>query len=157
MTENLVKEATDYLVNKFESQGLGYGEAIFSSDEAKSFFHLILARPNELGREEFVVAYLDTQNHLITYEVLFTGTINKCAVYPREVVKRCLELNAASIIVGHNHPSGDTFPSNDDEEITKLIKKGLNLFNMNLLDHIIVGLRPFSMRGDLACGNIWDN
>lgn len=88
--------------------------------------------------EHFLCVYLDTKNQVLEQRIEFKGTIDRCNVSPREIVKRALELNAKSIIMAHNHPSGDVEPSNADLAITKTIKTSLNLFNINLIDHIIV-------------------
>lgn len=96
--------------------------------------------------EVFAALFLDNKHRLIEYEVLFTGTIDQAAIHPREVVKRALQLNAAALIVSHNHPSGDTNPSDSDLRITNRLKDALNLVDMRLLDHIIVsGERAMSL------------
>lgn len=90
-------------------------------------------------REHFEVAYLDQQHQLLTTERLFSGTVNQASVHPREIAKRCLELNAAAAILAHNHPSGNTSPSDSDLSITKQIKDALKMFEVRVLDHIIIG------------------
>ncbi|AKH67980.1 DNA replication and repair protein RadC [Spongiibacter sp. IMCC21906] len=89
-------------------------------------------------REVFVVLYLDSQHQLIQYEPLFFGTLDAAAVYPREIVRRGLELNAAALIVAHNHPSGVAEASDADQRITRRIREALGLMDMRLLDHCIV-------------------
>lgn len=89
-------------------------------------------------REVFAVLYLSNRNQLISYEELFLGTIDGASVYPREVVKMGLQLNAASIICAHNHPSGVCEPSHADEMITKRIKDACGLMDIKVLDHLIV-------------------
>ena len=89
-------------------------------------------------REVFAVLYLSNRNQLISYEELFHGTIDGATVYPREVVKMGLALNAASIICAHNHPSGVCEPSHADEMITKRIKDACALMDIKVLDHLIV-------------------
>jgi DNA repair protein RadC len=76
---------------------------------------------------------------------MFKGTINRADVHPREIVRRCLELNAAAIIFCHNHPSGLTEPSQSDIAITKQLKSSLSLIDVRVLDHIIVGDGSLSM------------
>lgn len=88
--------------------------------------------------EQFMVLFLDTQNRLIQSEIMFTGTINAASVYPREVVKRALELNAASVIFSHNHPSGVVTPSQADKLITDRLKQALALLDISVLGHVIV-------------------
>ena len=93
----------------------------------------------ERHREHFVILYLSTALRLLSSEALFTGTISTSAVYPREIIRRALELGAASVIMGHNHPSGSINPSEDDIDITQKIMKALNLLDISLVDHIIIG------------------
>lgn len=102
----------------------------------KSYLH---ARLNNLEHEEFHALFLDTQNNLIHHEALFTGTIDSCAVHPREVAKLALSLNAAAIIFAHNHPSGNPEPSSADRAITERLKKALALIDVRVLDHIVIG------------------
>jgi DNA repair protein RadC len=90
-------------------------------------------------REVFAVLFLSNQHALISYEEMFFGTINMASVYPREIVKRALELGAAAVILAHNHPSGIAEPSNADIHITQQIKKALLLIDIAVLDHCVVG------------------
>ena len=89
--------------------------------------------------EHFRILFLNNKNHLIADEVQQTGTVNHTAVYPREVVKRALELGATSIILVHNHPSGDTTPSKADIDMTLEIVKAAAALNIRVHDHVIVG------------------
>lgn len=91
-----------------------------------------------LSREVFVVIFLDAQNRMITSEEMFSGTLTQTSVYPREVVKKALHHNAASVIFAHNHPSGIAQPSQADELITKQLKQALALVDVRILDHFIV-------------------
>lgn len=95
-------------------------------------------------REVFAVLLLDNQHRLISYEELFYGTVNAASVYPREVVKKALEVNAAAIILAHNHPSGIAEPSQADRSITTQLVDALNLIDVRVLDHIVVGEEPVS-------------
>ncbi len=88
--------------------------------------------------ESFVVIFLDAQNRLINAEELFRGTLTQTSVYPREVVKRSLQVNAAAVIFAHNHPSGVAEPSRADELLTSNLKQALGLVEVRVLDHIIV-------------------
>ena len=90
-------------------------------------------------QETFVALYLTQKNVLIDSEVLFTGTVNQAAVYPREVVRSALLKDASNVICGHNHPSGNINPSKDDIEITRKLKGALELLDITLLDHVIIG------------------
>ncbi|MDF2368265.1 DNA repair protein RadC [Sneathiella sp.] len=89
--------------------------------------------------EHFRILFLNNKNHLISDEVQQTGTVNHTAVYPREVVKRALELGATALILVHNHPSGDTTPSKADIDMTSEIVGAASALNIRVHDHIIVG------------------
>jgi len=94
-----------------------------------------------MGRKEiehFRILFLNNKNHMIADEVQQTGTVNQAAVYPREVVKRALELGAVSMILVHNHPSGDTAPSRADIKITENIVTAAEALGISVHDHIIV-------------------
>ncbi|WP_193716430.1 RadC family protein [Sneathiella sp. P13V-1] len=94
-----------------------------------------------MGRKEvenFRILFLNNKNHLIADEIQQTGTVNHTAVYPREVVKRALELHASSLILVHNHPSGDTTPSRADIQMTGEIVKAADALNIKVHDHLIV-------------------
>ena len=91
-----------------------------------------------LTREVFMVLFLDAQNRIITSEEMFTGTLTQTSVYPREVVKRALHHNAASVIFAHNHPSGIAQQSQADELLTIELKKALALVDVRVLDHFVV-------------------
>ena len=90
-------------------------------------------------KEQFRILFLDKRNQLIADEVQQEGTVDHAPVYPREVVKRALELSATAIILVHNHPSGDPTPSHADIEMTKAVAERAKLFEIALFDHIIVG------------------
>ena len=96
------------------------------------------ARLLGLPHEVFCCLFLDTRHRLIRYEELFRGTIDGATVYPREVVKRALQHNAAAVILGHNHPSGIAEPSEADRHITVKLAKALALVEIRLLDHVVV-------------------
>lgn len=102
-------------------------------------------------REVFSLLLLDSAHQLIDYQELFYGTVNAASVYPREVVKAALKANAASIILAHNHPSGLTEPSQADRLITDNLVQALDLIDVKVLDHIIVGKEclSFAERGYL--------
>ena len=88
--------------------------------------------------EVFLVLFLDAQNRVVTTEEMFSGTLTQASVYPREVVKRALHHNAASVIFAHNHPSGLAQQSQADELLTKQLKQALGLVDIRVLDHFIV-------------------
>lgn len=89
------------------------------------------------AREVFGVMFLDAQNRVIEFKELFAGTLTQTSVYPREVVRESLRLNAAAVILSHNHPSGSTQPSRADEQLTSTLKSALALVDVRVLDHII--------------------
>lgn len=89
--------------------------------------------------EQFRILFLDTKNTLIADEEQAQGTVNHVPVYPREVVKRALELNATALILVHNHPSGDPTPSQADIEITEQIREACNVMSIRLHDHLVIG------------------
>ena len=91
------------------------------------------------GQEVFAVLFLDAQHRLIRLETMFTGTLAQTSVYPREVVKRALVLNAGAVILAHNHPSGMAEPSRADEYLTQTLKTALALVDVRVLDHLVVG------------------
>ena len=88
--------------------------------------------------EEFHVLFLDTANRLIRSECHQTGTINHAPAYPREICRRALELHSTAVLLSHNHPSGNVFPSNSDIEMTGRIQKALKTIDVTLHDHLIV-------------------
>ncbi|MDO4683881.1 MAG: DNA repair protein RadC [Lautropia sp.] len=96
-------------------------------------------------QEIFVTMFLNNQHRLIRVEELFRGTVNQTAVYPREVVKRALELNASALILSHNHPSGHPEPSPADRMLTRTLQNALCQVDIQVLDHVIVaGPRQYS-------------
>jgi DNA repair protein RadC len=105
-------------------------------DALTTYLHSALARERI---EQFRVLFLDTRNRLLADEVLSRGTVNHTPVYPREVARRALELNATALILVHNHPSGDPTPSRDDIDMTRQMKDALCAVGVTLHDHIVVG------------------
>ena len=123
------------------------GASFTSSHAVRDWLRLQLAT---LEREEFTALFLDNQHRLIAHDTLFTGTINHTQVHPREVVKAALKHNAAAILVAHSHPSGLAEPSDADRRITERLKKALDLVDIRLLDHLVVGgmdIVSFAERG----------
>lgn len=112
-------------------------DAVFNSPS--SVYDYLTIQMRGLQQEVFMVLYLDSQNRLVKDEILFYGTINAASVYPREVVKAALKNNAAAVIFAHNHPSGIAEPSQADKLITNKLQQALQLVDINVLDHIIVG------------------
>lgn len=89
--------------------------------------------------EVFGCLFLDNRHRVLAFEELFRGSIDGCAVHPREVIRRCLHHNAAAVIFSHNHPSGLSEPSAADRAITKRLKEALDYVDVRVLDHLIVG------------------
>lgn len=124
------------------------GECLNSPGQVRAFLMLYLA---ELEYESFMAIFLDAQARLIEVSELFRGTLTQTSVYPREVVKTALRLNAAAVIFAHNHPSGCAEPSVADESLTRRLKQALALVDVRVNDHFIVagGIEPtsFAERG----------
>lgn len=119
----------------FES-GLKKGEAFNNPELSARYFSQQIGHS---PREQFGCLLLDQQHQMIHFEILFQGTINQASIHPRELVKFALSHNAAAAIVTHNHPSGLPHPSEADLAITRTIKHALELIEVRLLDHIILG------------------
>lgn len=94
-------------------------------------------------KEHFVVFYLNTQNRLIERQIISIGTLDSSLVHPREVFEPAIKLSASSIIIVHNHPSGDLTPSYEDDVVTNRLKSAGELLGVNLLDHVIVANTEF--------------
>ena len=123
------------------------GAAFTSSSSVRDWLRLQLAT---LDREAFTVLWLDNQHRLIAHDTLFLGTINSITVHPREVVKSGLKNNAAAAVLAHNHPSGEAEPSQADRLMTERLKQALDLVDIRLLDHLVVGgmeITSFADRG----------
>jgi len=93
----------------------------------------------DLKKEIFKVIFLDAKNRILDIEDLFEGTLNKSAVYPREIMKRAIKNNTSALVFVHNHPSGDPEPSQSDKDITKDLVSAGRLMEIKVLDHIIIG------------------
>jgi DNA repair protein RadC len=131
-----VLRALPELARRYFEATLPTGQAIRSPADTEAF---LVARLRDLPHELFCCLYLDNRHRIIHFEELFRGTIDGTSVYPREVVKQSLSVNAAAIILAHNHPSGVAEPSQADERITRRIKAALDLVDIRLLDHLIIG------------------
>jgi DNA repair protein RadC len=117
-----------------EREALSSWERVLAYCRAKMAFEM---------KEEFFILFLDKKNRLIGEDMHQSGTVDHTPVYPREVVKRALELAASSIILVHNHPSGDTTPSKADIEMTRAIAEAAKALNIIVHDHLIVGRHGF--------------
>lgn len=126
-----VEYAKDILAGKLRATG----QALTAPAIVKDLCTLELAHHT---REHFAVLYLDAQNSLIEMRIEAVGTLTACAIYPREIAKAALELNAAAVIFSHNHPSGLAEPSRADEQLTDTLANALKALDIKVLDHIIV-------------------
>ncbi len=107
-----------------------------SPSNAKEY---LIAKLRDRSREIFSCLFLDTRHQVLEYEELFQGTIDGASVYPRIVVQHALAKNAAAVIIAHNHPSGIAEPSRADESLTRRLQSALNLVDIKLLDHFVIG------------------
>jgi len=138
MTENqILEKAAEIIDERFNRGGL------FSSTQTSQDY--LKLKLGLYEREVFAVMMLDNQHQLIEYRELFFGTINAASVYPREVVKAVLNVNAAAVIFAHNHPSGISTPSQADIAITQRLTDALALIDVSVLDHIVVGQTTTSL------------
>jgi DNA repair protein RadC len=132
-TENqaIINKAISIIESEYKTSDL----LVNSPDAVKDFCRLEIGG---LEHEVFGVWFLDNKHRLIEFRKMFRGTINVASIYPREVIKEALELNAAALILTHNHPSGETHHSNSDMVITNKIVECCSMFDIRVLDHIIV-------------------
>ena len=128
--------ATQECAKRYIRKRLQPGVTIGSPADSKQF---LLATLRDRPHEVFACVFLDNRHRVLAFDELFRGTIDAAAVYPREVVKQALARNAAAVILAHNHPSGVAEPSDSDRLITQRIRAALELVDIRLLDHFIVG------------------
>lgn len=121
---------------RYLSERISRGDALSSVEDSKRY---LVSRLRGQKQEVFCCLYLDNRHRVLGFEELFHGTINGAAVYPREVLRRVMAHNAAAVILAHNHPSGVAEPSQADESLTTRLKAALDLIDVRVLDHIIVG------------------
>lgn len=131
-----ILEALPELARRYYEDSLPAGQAIRSPGDTQAF---LMARLRDLPHELFCCLFLDNRHRVLSFEEMFRGTIDGTSVYPREVVKTALSVNAAAVILAHNHPSGVAEPSQADERITRRLKSALELVDIRLLDHLIIG------------------
>ncbi len=117
-----------------------------SIKSAKDIFNMLSDDAKKWKQEKFVLFTLDTKNRIIRKVILFTGTVNSNLIHPRDIFREAIEDNATSIIISHNHPSGNTEPSSEDISVTKELVKSSKYIGIELLDHIIIGDDYYSMR-----------
>lgn len=129
--EEIINLATSILKDRVLS-----GEPLTNSIDTNNYLAL---RFSGFEHEVFACLFLDNKHRVIALKEMFRGTISGASVYPREVVKAALKHNAAAVIFTHNHPSGDPSPSASDREITARLKQALDLIDVRVLDHVIIG------------------
>jgi DNA repair protein RadC len=122
------------------------GDALCCPDDTRAYLR---AQLQSYPHEVFACLFLDNRNRVLTFEKMFYGTIDGASVYPREVVRKAIEKNAAAVIFAHNHPSGVAEPSSADEQITRRLKDALSLVDVRVLDHMVIGddVVSFAERG----------
>lgn len=123
------------LARRALAEPLRLPQALDSPHAARDYLRLTLS---SLPYEAFVCLFLDAANRLLASEELFRGTLTRASVYPREVARKALFYNAASVIVAHNHPSGDVTPSQADLHMTRGLARALALIDVHVVDHFIV-------------------
>ena len=137
LVDSPVSEADILLMaQQLASQRLRRGRSLTSP---KAVFNHLQTLLGDYQHEVFALLLLDSKHRILTFQELFRGTLDATGVYPREVVKICLEFNAAAVILVHNHPSGDPEPSQADRTLTRKLQDALNLIDIRTLDHVVVG------------------
>jgi len=121
---------------RYVREKLRPGVTIGSPADSRQF---LLATLRDRPHEVFCCLFLDNRHRVLAFDELFRGTIDAAAVYPREIVKQALARNAAAVILAHNHPSGVAEPSQSDQLITRRIRDALELVDIRLLDHFVIG------------------
>jgi DNA repair protein RadC len=135
------------MARRYLGEALERGQPLTSPEDTRNYLQAVL---RDRQREAFCCLYLDTRHRVLRFEELFQGTVDGAAVYPREVVKKALGANAAAVILVHNHPSGVAEPSRADETLTRRLKEALELVDIRVLDHLVVGdgeMTSFAERG----------
>ncbi len=135
MRELVDRAATDAFVDD--------GTILHNPNDARKF---VAMKMRGLEHEHFGALYLDNRHKVIAFKIEFVGTIDGASVHPRTLAKNALRCNAAAVILAHNHPSGSHEPSKADENITREIKKVLEMIDIRVLDHFIIGDKTVSMQ-----------
>jgi DNA repair protein RadC len=131
----LIQAAVEF-GNRYLENTLQQGDVLSDPNTTRAY---LTAQLRAYPHEVFACLFLNNRHHIISFEKLFTGTIDGASVYPREVVKRALWHNAAAVIFAHNHPSGIPEPSSADINLTRRLKNALELVDIRVLDHFVVG------------------
>ena len=135
--DTLIESARQCILDRFQS-----GFKISGPACAEEYVQTMLS---DREHEIFAVLFLDNRHQVIDYQEMFRGTVDGTSVYPREVVKEALARNAAAVLLVHNHPSGIAEPSSADQAITRRLKSALDLVDIRVIDHLIVGQTVTSM------------
>ncbi len=136
------KEAIFAAAKRLSSNQLKRGVSIQSS---KSAMAAISQKLSDYQYEMFACLFLDSNHRVLTFQEMFRGSINSATIHPREVVKEALRLNAAAVILVHNHPSGESTPSSQDIHLTTTLTEILKVIDVRVLDHLVVGETVVSM------------
>lgn len=134
--------ASILLAKKIKSENNDADKLCFSSPEDCARF--LYPKLQDLKQEHLVALYLDAKNQLIKYKTIFIGTLNSSIVHPREVFKDAVRYSAASVIIAHNHPSGDPSPSKEDYQVSRRIVEAGKIMGIEVLDHIVIGKGVFT-------------
>jgi len=145
MQQNVEQVSDDLIREEFIKRfSVQTGDKLGSVSSAVN--HLRAMFSDSKYRESFAIIYLNTQHQVIDSQILFTGSLDTAAVYPREVIRTIMieYPGTKSVILAHNHPSGCHTPSHSDEKITQKLKSALETIDIELLDHIIIGTEFYS-------------
>ena len=135
LTEVSDNEIAEEFVNRFQRK---VGERLQKSTTVANHLRAVLTNYAQ-DIEHFICIFLDSQLRIIATEVVASGTIASSAVYPREIIKKVLQHEAAHVILGHNHPSAETNPSSSDRAVTKKLTTALKAIDVVVFDHVILG------------------
>lgn len=135
------------MARRYLHENISNKSTLNNPEDTKRFLKSQLAHQQ---REVFACLYLDTKHQVIAFEELFFGTIDSASVHPREVVKSALQHNAAAVIFAHNHPSGNSTPSQSDIDITHQLISALKLIDIRVLDHLVIGNSDTSSLAELG-------
>ncbi len=124
------------MTRRYLRECLERGDVLSSPDDTRNF---LVSELSGRAYEVFACLFLDNRHRVIQFEELFYGTIDGASVYPREVIRRVLQHNAAALILAHNHPSGIAEPSQADISITQKLKEAMSLIDVRVLDHFVIG------------------
>lgn len=124
--------------SRLESKG--FKVKIKNAEDVYNYFKDTLANKN---KEHFIALFLDTKNRIIGEEVVSVGTLNSSIIHPREVFSSAIKASASSVVIVHNHPSGECVPSEEDKEVTKMLCDAGEILGIKVLDHVIIGKDGF--------------